>query len=84
MSFELDLACLPALLGKIMMSQDVRFRGSWKREQGLVFVLYQLPCKIAKFYLFSWEEKLVALLIATPTLMEKCANRKTKEQSIGA
>ncbi len=34
--FELDLACLAALLGEIMMSQDVRFRGYWKREQELV------------------------------------------------
>jgi hypothetical protein len=32
---------------------------------------------------FSWEEKLVMPLTATPN-MEKCANRKTKGQSIGA
>ncbi len=31
---------------------------------------------------FSWEEKLVASLIAAP--MEKCANGKTKGQSIRA
>ena len=31
--FELDLACLAALLGELMMSQDVRFRGFWKRER---------------------------------------------------
>ncbi len=34
--FELNLACLAALLGKVMMSQDVHFCGSWKREQELV------------------------------------------------
>jgi hypothetical protein len=34
--FNLDLACLVVLLGKIMMSQDVHFRGSWKRKQELV------------------------------------------------
>ena len=32
-SFELDLACLAVLRGEIMMSQDVRFRGFWKRER---------------------------------------------------
>ncbi len=40
--FELDLACLAALLGKTMMSQDVHFRGSWKREQELV-LFYTAP-----------------------------------------
>ncbi len=35
-SFKLDLACLRVLLGKIMMSQDVHFCCSWKRERALV------------------------------------------------
>ncbi len=34
--FELDLACLRVLLGEIMMSQDIHFCGSWKRERELV------------------------------------------------
>ncbi len=40
---ELDLACLTALLGKIMMSQDIHFCGSWKREQELV-LFYTSSC----------------------------------------
>ena len=41
--FELDLACLAALLGEIMMSQDVRF--SWLFGKGSTswYWLYQLP-----------------------------------------
>ena len=35
--FELDLASLAEASGKIMMSQDVHFRGSLKKERGLVW-----------------------------------------------
>jgi hypothetical protein len=50
-SFELDLACLAALLGKIMMSQDVRFSWLFGKVDVRWYWLYQLPRGIAKFYL---------------------------------
>ena len=41
--FELDLACLAALLGKIMMSQDVRFLWLFGKGSTSWCWLYQLP-----------------------------------------
>ncbi len=49
--FELDLASLAEASGKIMMSQDVCFRGFLKKGARAGLVLYQLPLIIENFYL---------------------------------
>jgi hypothetical protein len=40
-----------------------------------------LRCADAGVSLFSWEKKLVAPLDCSTCLMEKCANRKTKDRA---
>ena len=65
LGFELDLACLAALRGEIMMSQDVRFRGFGKGSESRFCLIPApawnceiLPTPIDYFLVLGYEVSL--------------------------